>query len=164
MNASAAAIRFVSMISALAIAAGMALAQEPGYEPLSAFPQAPLTIVSGNARHDFTVWVAETPSRRGQGLMFVKSLPPATGMLFVFAQPQGVSMWMKNTLIPLDMLFVAADGKVIHIAPNAKPQSLDTISSIGLVTGVIELAGGEAKRLGLHTGDRVLHPAFRTDH
>jgi len=159
MNISAAAVRFGSLIAALLVAT-VALAQEPGYEPLSAFPQSPLSITSGETKHDFTVWVADTPSRRGQGLMFVKSLPPATGMLFVFAQPQGVSMWMKNTLIPLDMLFVAADGKVIHIAANAKPQSLDTISSIGLVTGVIELAGGEARRLGLHTGDRVLHPAF----
>ena len=69
-------------------------------------------------------------------------------------------MWMKNTRISLDMLFVAADGRVIRIAPKAKPESLATISSMGVVTGVIEIAGGEAERLGIHSGDRVVHPAF----
>jgi hypothetical protein len=154
------AARIGSIAATLVCAAGLALAQESAHEPLSAFPRSPLSIQSDDARHEFTVWVADTPSRRAQGLMFVKSLAPGTGMLFVFAEPQGVSMWMKNTLISLDMLFVAANGQVIHIAADAKPESLATISSMGLVTGVIELAGGEARRLGIHTGDRVIHPAF----
>ncbi|HZF25233.1 MAG TPA: DUF192 domain-containing protein [Steroidobacteraceae bacterium] len=163
MKLPALAVRIGSLAAMLICACGIVVAEEPGYEPLSAFPRSPLSIQGDKARHDFTVWVADTPSRRGQGLMFVKSLPPATGMLFVFAEPQGVSMWMKNTLIPLDMLFVAANGQVIHIAANAEPESLATISSMGLVTGVIELAGGEAKRLGIHTGDRIIHPAFSKD-
>jgi uncharacterized protein len=152
--------RVVAWIAVLACAAGIAAAQEPDHEPLSSFPRSQLEIQSGQKLHELTVWVANTPSRRQQGLMFVTELHPMTGMLFVFPQPQTVSMWMKNTRISLDMLFVAADGRVIRIAPKAKPESLATISSMGVVTGVIEIAGGEAERLGIHSGDRVIHPAF----
>ena len=152
--------RVVAWIAVLACAAGIAAAQEPDHEPLSSFPRSQLEIQSGQKLHELTVWVANTPSRRQQGLMFVTELRPMTGMLFVFPQPQTVSMWMKNTRISLDMLFVAADGRVIRVAPKAKPESLATISSMGVVTGVIEIAGGEAERLGIHSGDRVIHPAF----
>lgn len=132
----------------------------PPREPLDRWPQSMLGIRSGDRVHRFRVWIADTFLRREQGLMWVKQLPPDRGMLFVFEQPQLASFWMKNTYIPLDLLFVAPDGRVIRIAENATPHSLDTIDSMGYVTGVLELAGGTAKRLSLRSGDTVLHPAF----
>lgn len=160
MSLSRLVIHVVPWIAVFACAAGMAAPQEADREPLSSFPRSQLEIQSSGKRHELSVWVADTPSRRAQGLMFVTELRPLTGMLFVFPQPQTVSMWMKNTRISLDMLFVAADGRVIRIAPKARPESLATISSMGVVIGVIEIAGGEAERLGIHSGDRVIHPAF----
>lgn len=145
-----------------AMSAVVGAAGEETLESLEAFPQARLEIESGDVRHRFDVWVADTAPRRAQGLMHVKPLRPMRGMLFLYPEPRIVSMWMKNTLIPLDMLFVAADGRIIRIAPRTKPLSLDSIMSMGPVTAVIELAGGEAGRLGIETGARVLHPAFRT--
>jgi uncharacterized membrane protein (UPF0127 family) len=136
-------------------------AQEPQHEPLDSFPRSHLDIESLSGKQRFEVWIADTASRRAQGLMFVKQLAPLRGMLFLYREPQLVSMWMKNTLIPLDMLFVSADGRIIRIAPRTTPQSLATITSMGPVTGVIEIAGGEAERLGIETGARVLHPAFQ---
>jgi len=140
--------------------AAFAAAQESTVEPLEAFPRSNLEIEASSARLRFDVWVADTAQRRSQGLMFVKRLEPQRGMLFLYREPQVVSMWMKNTLIPLDMLFVAADGRIIRIAPRTTPHSLVSITSMGPVTAVIEIAGGEAERLGILTGARVLHPAF----
>lgn len=136
--------------------------QEPAplREPLDRWPQSTLGIRSGDRVHRFRVWIADTFLRREQGLMWVKQLPPDRGMLFVFEQPQLASFWMKNTFVPLDLLFVAPDGRVIRIAENARPHSLDTIDSMGYVTGVLELPGGTAQRLSLRSGDTVLHPAF----
>ncbi len=85
-------------------------------EELAAFPQTTLTISSGSTRHPFTIWVADTPAREAQGLMFVRELPPDKGMLFAGPQARVWTMWMKNTYIALDMLFVAADGHVVKIA------------------------------------------------
>ncbi|NJO12176.1 MAG: DUF192 domain-containing protein, partial [Gammaproteobacteria bacterium] len=87
--------------------------------------------------------------------MFVKELPRGTGMLFTYAQSQPIGMWMKNTLIPLDMLFIAANGRITRIARNTEPHSLQTISSMGPVLGVLEIGGGESERLGIEVGDRV---------
>lgn len=151
--------------TALALAALFAVnaaAQELTVEPLDAFPRSSLEIESPSGRQRFEVWIADTGSRRAQGLMYVEQLAPLHGMLFLYREPRVVSMWMKNTLIPLDMLFVAADGRIIRIAPRTTPHALASITSMGPVTGVIELAGGEAERLGIQTGARVLHPAFRT--
>lgn len=136
-------------------------AAPPGIEPLSAFARSPLIIETRGGTKRFEVWHADSPARRSQGLMFVERLAPGTGMLFVYGAPGTVSMWMKNTLIPLDMLFVAADGRVTRIARNTKPRSLATISSMGPVTGVLEIGGGESARLGIDTGDRIVHPAFK---
>jgi uncharacterized membrane protein (UPF0127 family) len=137
-------------------------ASPPGAEPLSAFDRSPLTIETRGGAKRFEVWLADSTSRRAQGLMYVERLAPGEGMLFVYGPPRIVSMWMKNTLIPLDMLFIAQDGRVTRIARNTKPQSLETISSMGAVTGVLEIGGGESKRLGIETGDRIVHPAFKT--
>ena len=128
--------------------------------PLSAFPREEIIIETpGARRHFFQAWRADTPASRAQGLMFVDRLGPGQAMVFVYGQPQQVAMWMKNTLIPLDMLFVDTDGCVAHVHEQAQPGSLETIGADVPVVLVIELAGGSVKRLGLATGDRVLRPA-----
>jgi uncharacterized membrane protein (UPF0127 family) len=104
--------------------------------------------------------MATTEARREQGLMYVRHLAPDRGMLFVFESPQVLNFWMKNTRIPLDLLFIAADGRVIRIAENAEPESLATISSMGAALAVLELAGGSAARLGLRPGVPVRHATF----
>jgi uncharacterized membrane protein (UPF0127 family) len=111
-------------------------------------------------RHAFTVEVAASDAQLAQGLMFRKSLPPKTGMLFDFGTTRQVAMWMKNTVIPLDMLFITADGRVIHIEEFAVPGSLEPRGPNRPVLGVLELAGGTARRLDLKSGDRVEHAMF----
>jgi uncharacterized membrane protein (UPF0127 family) len=127
----------------------------------TAFPTSKVEIVTqAGRRHTFSVEVATTYEQLAQGLMYRRTLAADAGMLFDFGQTKPVSMWMKNTLIPLDMLFLAADGKVAGIAERAVPGSLATISSPGPVRGVLELNGGTAARLGIKPGDRLLHPLF----
>ena len=132
----------------------------PGLAQLERFPTGELTIVSATGPHKFTVEIATTPGQMQQGLMFRPSLPPDSGMLFDYGHPVPAMMWMKNTLIPLDMLFVDAQGRVVNIHERAVPGSLDTISAAGPVRATIELNGGTAARLGIKPGDRVLHPIF----
>jgi uncharacterized membrane protein (UPF0127 family) len=92
--------------------------------------------------------------------MFVRSLPAARGMLFVHPSPRPISMWMKNTYIPLDMVFIDVRGRIQQIIANTKPHSLDLVRSTAPAIAVLELAGGEAQRLGLKPGQRVIHPAL----
>jgi uncharacterized protein len=127
-------------------------AQTMPLEDLSAFPQTTLTLSSGGTRHVFTLWVANTPTRDQQGLMFVRELPADKGMLFQEAEQKVWTMWMKNTYIPLDMLFVAGDGRVVKIA-HAIPHDESIISSDVDVSAVIELQGGISDRLHLKVGD-----------
>ena len=121
----------------------------------------PLTIVGGSGRHAFQVEVARNDADRAQGLMYRRSLAPDRGMLFDFARVQPISMWMQNTYIPLDMLFIRPDGTVARIAENAEPLSTRTIPSGEPVLAVLEVIGGTAARLGLKPGDRVEHPLFK---
>ena len=126
-----------------------------------AFEKSELTIeTAAGGQHRFTVEVAESMNQRARGLMFRESLAPEAGMLFVYPGEQEIRMWMKNTLIPLDMLFVASDGRIVSIAENTVPLSEEVISSGAAVQGVIELAAGTAQRLGIEPGDRVRHPVF----
>jgi uncharacterized membrane protein (UPF0127 family) len=130
---------------------------------LSSFPRTPLTIQSAT-RPDgqaFRVWIADTPERQSQGLMFVRDLPADEGMLFVDRQVRVWGMWMKNTFIPLDMLFIDVRGRVVAIAERTVPHSLQTVSHPKPVKAVLELRGGEAARRGIRVGDQVEHPAFR---
>lgn len=120
----------------------------------------PLTIATEGDATMFTVEVADSDAARARGLMFRQRLPEDRGMLFDFGAPRQVAMWMKNTYIPLDMLFIRADGTIAYIAENTKPQSLDTIGVSEPVLAVLELAGGTAKRLGIRGGDRVYHRIF----
>lgn len=126
-----------------------------------AFQRSSLQIATPDARlHDFNIWIADDDQHRARGLMFIKELKADDGMLFIYPEPHPVAMWMKNTYVPLDMLFVAADGKVLRVVANTKPLSLDTIESGGPALGVIELAAGTAARLKIVPGAQVMHPAF----
>ena len=127
---------------------------------LQRFETSALTIVSATGPHRFTVEVAETPAQMEQGLMFRKTMAPDAGMLFDYKTPTLATMWMRNTLIPLDMLFVDSQGRIVNIQERAVPQSLDVISAAAPVRAVIELNGGTAARLGIGPGDRVQHPIF----
>jgi uncharacterized protein len=124
-------------------------------------PTEPLSItVSGGQTHVFQVELAKTFEEKAQGLMYRESLAPDGGMLFVYTKELRQAMWMKNTLIPLDMLFIRRNGRIAHIHERAVPGSLHTISSRGRVLAILELRGGTAARLGIKSGDRVLHSAF----
>jgi uncharacterized membrane protein (UPF0127 family) len=150
------------ILAALAMfGATAARAQVGPIEDLDAFPRGKLEIADGKkVKHTFQVWLADTPSRQAQGLMFVRSLPALRGMLFVHESPKPMSMWMKNTYIPLDMVFIDAQGRIQQIVAQATPHSLAIISSTEPALAVLEIAGGEAKQLGLHPGQRVIHPAL----
>jgi uncharacterized membrane protein (UPF0127 family) len=149
--------RAVLLFAALLATAALGRAAEP---LLQQFATADLTIVSANGHHRFTVELAETPAQMEQGLMFRRSLAPDAGMLFDFKQPTVATMWMHNTLIPLDMLFVDKSGRIVNIHERAVPQSEAIIAAAAPVRAVIELNGGTAARLGIKPGDRVIFPIF----
>ncbi len=130
-------------------------------EDLSTVPKAPLVIESAGKRHSFDVWVAATPERREQGLMFVRVLPEKGGMLFLFPVSMSAAFWMKNTFIPLDLLFVRQNGTIARIAERARPHDLTPLPSREPVLAVLELAGGTAAKLGLRPGDRVVSAALQ---
>ena len=144
-------------VTVLIAVAGAARADAPPVD-LATYPRAALEIVQhapdSLRRFHFDVWVADTPARSEQGLMFVRDLPPERGMIFPFAPARVVSFWMKNTYIELDMLFIA-DGRVVKIIEHAPPLRLDLLSSDVPVAAVLELRGGEAGLLGLKVGDEV---------
>jgi uncharacterized membrane protein (UPF0127 family) len=125
-------------------------------------PTETLTIESGGARHVFRIEVAVTPEQKATGLMFRRELAADAGMLFTYDMPQIIQMWMRNTHIPLDMVFIAADGRVINIAERTIPETLTIIPSAAPAVGVLEVAGGTAARLRIRPGDSVLHPYFGT--
>ncbi len=116
----------------------------------------PLTIDTGKGVHRFTVEVALSPEQQAQGLMFRKELKPDGGMIFPMTPPRTASFWMKNTVIPLDMLFINPDGTVAMVAANTRPYSREPVSAGVPVSGVLELAGGRAAALGIGTG-AVVH-------
>ena len=124
---------------------------------LASFPRTELTItqVKPAAVHSFRVWIADTEPRARQGLMFVNDLPESEGMVFPLQPPRVEEMWMKNTYIELDMLFIDGAGRVVKIIERAHPLSLQTLSSGAPVSAVLELRGGLVAKLGLHTGDKV---------
>jgi len=124
------------------------------------FKRSALTIVTGGHDLKFEVDLATNDAERSRGLMFRKQLGAYEGMLFDFYQEMPVSFWMKNTLIPLDMVFIAADGTVKHVHANAVPLSTDAIPSLYPVRAVLEINGGSAALLGIKPGDKVKHPIF----
>ena len=124
------------------------------------FEQEPLWIETAEGRFEFQVEMASTPAQRNRGLMFRDELAADRGMLFDFQQTQPVTMWMRNTLISLDMLFVREDGRISRIVAETEPLSDRTIGSGGPVRAVLELRGGRAAELGIRPGDRLVHPMF----
>ncbi|MFO0291824.1 MAG: DUF192 domain-containing protein [Rhodospirillales bacterium] len=141
--------------------AGTGLAQMAPRAP--SFPRSELTIHGQDGRvHRFQVEVADTDERRAWGLMHRDAMPPDHGMIFDFKRDQPVAMWMRNTRIPLDMLFIDREGRVVKIHARAVPFDETSIHSDVPVRGVLELNGGTAARLGLKPGDVVRHPVFRT--
>jgi uncharacterized membrane protein (UPF0127 family) len=119
-----------------------------------------LEIVTKSGVQVFSVEMATTEQEKETGLMYRKELADGKGMLFDFSPAQEVSMWMKNTYIPLDMIFIRADGRILRIAENTEPLSTKIIPSRGLAKGVLEVIGGTAKKYGIEPGDRVAHPLF----
>ncbi|HZH09686.1 MAG TPA: DUF192 domain-containing protein [Microvirga sp.] len=132
--------------------AGVAYAQ--AFEALS-------IVTQGGQRQSFQVEVARNDADRAQGLMYRRSMAPDRGMLFDFGRVEPVSMWMQNTYLPLDMLFIRPDGTIARIAANTEPLSTRTIPSGEPVLAVLELNAGTAAKLGIRAGDRVEHPLFK---
>jgi uncharacterized protein len=130
------------------------------YAPSRASDPNTLEIVSKSGVHVFAVELAVTDEQRAKGLMFRRSLPEGQGMLFKFEPDQVINMWMHNTYIPLDMIFIRSDGRILRIAENTKPESDNIISSGGPARGVLEVIAGTARKLGLAPGDKVAHPWF----
>lgn len=117
--------------------------------------QVQLTITSNGREHRFTVEVASTAEQQAMGLMYRTKLAPDRGMIFPFDPPRDASFWMRNTLIPLDMIFVRADGSIANIAANTVPYSEEPVRSEGPVAAVLEIPGGRSAELGIQPGDNV---------
>jgi uncharacterized membrane protein (UPF0127 family) len=149
-------LRIALVVAAAALfaysGAGRPQTPNPPLEELSAFPQTTLTVSGSGSTHPFNNWVANTAPREEQGLMFVRELPADKGMVFFGPEPKVWNMWMKNTYIPLDMLFVAVDGHIVKIA-HAIPHDETNVSSDVAVNAVIELQGGICEKLHIKVGD-----------
>ena len=150
------------LLAAWALLAATPLRAQSGpIEDLDTFPKGKLEVVTGKKTHlTFDIWLADSPRRQSQGLMFVRSLPSLRGMLFVHESPKPISMWMKNTYIPLDMVFIDSQGRIQQIVAQTTPHSLDVIRSNEPASAVLEIGGGEAEKLGLKAGQHVIHPTF----
>ncbi len=127
----------------------------PAAHPVSGLTVIPLTVTSGSKVHNFRVELARTAQEQARGLMFRTAMGADEGMLFPMNPPRGASFWMRNTVIPLDLIFVGVDGRISNIAANAVPYDESPLRSVGLVTAVLELNGGRAAQLGLKPGDKV---------
>lgn len=132
----------------------------PAWAEPAMLPTAPLAIQTSEDKLDYTVEIATTAYQQEQGLMNRTSLPDHTGMIFVFSKPRQVVFWMKDTLIPLDMLFIDNQGLIQQIVENAKPMSTDYIPGHQNTRAVIEVAGGSAQRYHIAVGNRVIYSLF----
>jgi len=141
----------VAVIAAFTAFAGV-VAQAASFQTLE--------IATKSGVHIFSVEIATTEDEKQKGLMYRRELADGKGMLFDFSPEQQISMWMKNTYISLDMIFIRADGRILRIAENTEPESTKIISSGGLARGVLEVPAGTAQKYGIAPGDRVSHPLF----
>ena len=146
--------RLMSLVAALGLLGSLSVS------PVQAASIQPLEIATKSGVQVFSVEMATTEEEKTTGLMYRKELPDGKGMLFDFSPEQQVSMWMKNTYISLDMIFIRADGRILRIAENTEPLSTKIISSGGLAKGVLEVIAGTAQKYGIKPGDRVAHPLF----
>jgi uncharacterized protein len=128
--------------------------------PARAAERDTIEIVTRTGVHAFSVELATNAAEREVGLMFRKELPEGHGMLFDFHDEQPVQFWMRNTYVPLDMIFIAGDGRVVHVAQDAKPMSDDLIPSVHPVRAVLEVIAGTARKMGIAPGDRVTGSFF----
>ena len=144
-----------SMISLVLICLSPVQAENSVPEQLVGWKQELIEIEALGENIIINAYLADTPAKRAQGLMHVTDLPENAGMLFVFSQPRQVSMWMKNTVISLDILFLNPNGRIVKIHKNAKPLSLASIPSHARVKWVLELNAGVAGKLNLRLGDRL---------
>lgn len=151
-----AAARSLRALGALALMLGAMGASAQDLAPVE-----PLAIQSRNGRHAFKVEVMRDDAARSRGLMFRRTMAPDHGMLFDFQKVEPISMWMKNTYLPLDMLFIRSDGTVARVAAETEPLSTKVIPSGEPVLAVLELNAGTAAKLGIKAGDTVEHAAFR---
>ena len=145
-----------SWLAAIVVIAGLTAASGPA----GAAEFQPLEIVTKNGVQVFSVEMATTDEEKQTGLMYRKELADGKGMLFDFSPEQEVSMWMKNTYISLDMIFIRADGRILRIAENTETLSTKIIASHGLARAVLEVPAGTAQKYGIRPGDRVGHPLF----
>jgi len=153
--------RFGTICAVVIIAVvGAALAAGQNALPLAEFKHSVAVLETGSGRYPITVEIAETPEQRALGLQYRQTLAEDAGMLFDFRQSQLVAMWMKNTLIPLDMIFLDDAGQIIAIAHNTTPLSLQTLSSPRPARAVLEVNGGLSERYRLQPGDAVCHAIF----
>ena len=123
----------------------------------------PLNIVSKDSTHTFQIERAITLDQQARGMMFRETMDPNSGMLFEFAEPKIATIWMKNTPLPLDILFVRSNGKILKIEHMAQPYKLRSASSEAIVAAVLELQGGRSKELGIMPGDLIQHEFFGTE-
>jgi uncharacterized membrane protein (UPF0127 family) len=137
-------------------AQSQAAASQPAVHPVSGLPVIPLTVTPiGGRPHVFRVEVASTEAQQARGLMFRTAMGPDEGMIFPYSPPQTVSFWMKNTVIPLDIIFIGPDHRVINIAAMATPYSEASLPAAAPAAGVLELNGGRAAQLGIVPGSRA---------
>lgn len=161
-------LRALGVVVALGTLPPVAVAKE--WKPFEALdpkkaqslPQSPLEIISGGTAHRFTVELADDDTERSIGLMHRGSMPADHGMIFDFMTPRRVGFWMRNTFIPLDMLFLKSDGEVVAIIENVRPHVEDPVGPDRPVRVVLELNAGVVKKLGLKVGDMVRHDIFKT--
>ena len=153
---------FIFILAAFIVAAGYDLLPPTNLKAAEPFERDVADILTGDGkRHRFRVEIVSTPQDRAQGLQGRKRLDPDTGMLFDLGVPLPVYMWMKNTFVALDMIFIAADGRIVNIARATTPESLAIIESAGPVRAVLEVPAGTAARLGVRPGDRVEYRIFQ---
>ena len=154
--------RVLAVVFGMVLLAGVVFNAPVLAQPQPTLPQSDLVIQTAKGAQRFRVELADTDASRSRGMMFRTSMAPDAGMLFDFKQEQMASFWMRNTLLPLDMLFIKADGTILNIHQRAIPHDESGINSTGPVRAVLEVNGGTVARLGIKPGDRVKHAIFAT--
>lgn len=151
----------VALLWLACLASGPALAAgQAHHASLEHLASEALVVRTAGGDHRFNVWIADDFVSRARGLMYVDDMEPDQGMLFLFAPPEQVGFWMRNTYLSLDLLFIAPDGRIVNIIERAQPLSLDSLESEGAVSGVLEVLGGTVERIGIRPGDLVISPSL----